>query len=476
MTPDGGHLEGARRLDRPHQGRRIAEPQPAAAGRRRAQHRRHGARLARPEALSARSDRRPTGATRRSTPMARSTATPSSQQRAAGARPGAQHQDDDPAAGPRRTRRARRWPTRSSAPSPYWGMEQIWDSQVNAHNPMMDQDGRVYWTAQNRSPNDIPAYCKKGSPLRSAQLYPLDVTHEGFFQNSRQVTVYDPKTKKFTTIDTCFGTHHLNFAEDANNTLWLSNNTPGRSWRSSAGSTPRCSGRPAMPAKSQGWTPLIVDTDRQRQARRGLQRARPAGRSGKGHAASRSACTRSPIRRPTARSGARTWPIPATSSACAGPNPPDTALGRNLQGPAARLWHPRHGCRPQRRRLAAARQRPYRQLRPAQMQGAAQRAGRREGREMPRGLHFLSASGTGLPGRSRAPRRTRITSGSTSTTFWGSAPMCRSRPATSRIRCTRWSAARSSSCACPTRWAFSPKGSKAASTTRTPAGRAAGYG
>ena len=48
--------EGARRLDRPHPGRRTAEPQPAAAGRRRAQHRRDGARLARPQALSARSD------------------------------------------------------------------------------------------------------------------------------------------------------------------------------------------------------------------------------------------------------------------------------------------------------------------------------------------------------------------------------------------------------------------------------------
>ncbi len=110
-------------------------------------------------------------------------------------------------------------------PSPYWGMEQVWDTKVNAHNPMMDQDGRVWFTAQFRSPKDSPAYCKKGSPLRSAQLYPLDILREGFFQNSRQVTVYDPKTKQFTAIDTCFGTHHLNFAEDANNTLWLSNNT-----------------------------------------------------------------------------------------------------------------------------------------------------------------------------------------------------------------------------------------------------------
>jgi hypothetical protein len=57
--------------------------------------------------------------------------------------------------------------------SPYWGMEQTWDSRVNAHNPMMDQDGRVCYTAQSRSPKHPPAYCRKDSPLRSAQLYPL---------------------------------------------------------------------------------------------------------------------------------------------------------------------------------------------------------------------------------------------------------------------------------------------------------------
>src|SRR4029077_15094378 len=53
---------------------------------------------------------------------------------------------------------------------------------------------------------------------------PLTGTPDGFVQNSRQVTVYDPKTRQFTFIDTCFGTHHLNFAEDTNHTLWLSNN------------------------------------------------------------------------------------------------------------------------------------------------------------------------------------------------------------------------------------------------------------
>ena len=151
-------------------------------------------------------------------------------------------------------------------PSPYFGMEQTWDSKVNAHTSAMDQDGRVYWAAQNRSPKDIPAYCKKGSPLRSAQLYPLDVPQEGFFQNSRQVTVYDPKTKKFTTIDTCFGTHHLNFAEDADNTLWLSNNTglggaPVPELAVAGWINTKKFWETGDAAKSQGWTPLIVDTN-----------------------------------------------------------------------------------------------------------------------------------------------------------------------------------------------------------------------
>ena len=149
--------------------------------------------------------------------------------------------------------------------SAYWGMEQTWDSKVNAHTSVMDQDGRVYWAAQNRSPKEVPDYCKKGSSLPSAQLYPLDVPHDGFFQNSRQVTVYDPKSKQFTTIDTCFGTHHLNFAEDANNTLWLSNNT-------GLGGAPvpqaavvgwintKLFWQTHDAAKSQGWTPFIVDT------------------------------------------------------------------------------------------------------------------------------------------------------------------------------------------------------------------------
>jgi hypothetical protein len=40
------------------------------------------------------------------------------------------------------------------------------------------------------------------------------------------MSMYDPVTGKFTLINTCFPTHHLNFAYDANNTLWTSAGGP----------------------------------------------------------------------------------------------------------------------------------------------------------------------------------------------------------------------------------------------------------
>src|SRR5438105_4785696 len=146
------------------------------------------------------------------------------------------------------------------APSPYFGTEQVWDTRVNAHNPMMDQDGRVYYTAQARSPKNPPRYCAAASGHPSAKVYPLTGTPDGFVQNSRQVTVYEPKSRQFTFIDTCFGTHHLNFAEDANHTLWLSNNLQNElalvGWVNT-----KLFWQTRDAGKSQGWSPLIVDTN-----------------------------------------------------------------------------------------------------------------------------------------------------------------------------------------------------------------------
>ena len=147
-------------------------------------------------------------------------------------------------------------------PSPYFGMEQTWNSHTNVHSAAMDSKGRIFFAAQMRSPNDQPSYCGPNSPLRSAQLYPLDAKPNGLaeIQNSRQVTVYDPTTQKFSFIDTCFGTHHVAFAEDAHNTLWFSNNSMGKravvGWIDTEKFLETGDG-----AASQGWTPFIVDTN-----------------------------------------------------------------------------------------------------------------------------------------------------------------------------------------------------------------------
>src|SRR5262249_478328 len=60
-----------------------------------------------------------------------------------------------------------------SLPSPYWGDEKIWHSQTTVHNPMLDQDGRVWLTARIRQPQ-TPAFCRKGSDNPSAKLFPMD--------------------------------------------------------------------------------------------------------------------------------------------------------------------------------------------------------------------------------------------------------------------------------------------------------------
>jgi hypothetical protein len=80
------------------------------------------------------------------------------------------------------------------APSPYWGDERIWDSKANVHNPMLDQDGRVWLTARIR-PSATPDFCREGSDHPSAALYPKE-------RSSRQLAVYEPDTGAYSFVDT----------------------------------------------------------------------------------------------------------------------------------------------------------------------------------------------------------------------------------------------------------------------------------
>ncbi|MBV8551683.1 MAG: carboxypeptidase regulatory-like domain-containing protein [Acidobacteriaceae bacterium] len=135
-------------------------------------------------------------------------------------------------------------------PSPYWGTEAIWTSQANVHNPMFDEKGRVWLTSAIRPPEN-PAYCKEGSSQPSAKLFPLN-------RSGRQLARYDPETRQFTLINTCFSTHHLQFAEDANRTLWTSSGGGGDvvGWLNT-----KMFDETHDEVKSQGWTALILDTN-----------------------------------------------------------------------------------------------------------------------------------------------------------------------------------------------------------------------
>ena len=135
-----------------------------------------------------------------------------------------------------------------AASSPYFGDEAIWTSKNNVHNPMLDEKGRLWLTSAVRSPEN-PAFCKEGSTHPSAKLFPIQ-------RSGRHLQMYDPATKKLTHIATCFGTHHLMFAEDANNTLWTSGGGQVVGWLNR-----KMFEETGDEEKSQGWTALVMDTN-----------------------------------------------------------------------------------------------------------------------------------------------------------------------------------------------------------------------
>ena len=132
--------------------------------------------------------------------------------------------------------------------SAYWGDEPIWTSRNNVHNPMFDHKGRLWITSAVRPP-DNPDVCKEGSSHPSAKLFPIA-------RSSRHLAVYDPATKKLTHIGTCFGTHHVMFAEDANHTAWTSGGGQVVGWLNT-----KMFDETGDEVKSQGWTALVMDTN-----------------------------------------------------------------------------------------------------------------------------------------------------------------------------------------------------------------------
>ena len=273
-------------------------------------------------------------------------------------------------------------------------------------------------------------------------------------RRTAQLAMLDPKTMKYTFVDTCFQTHHLQFAYDANDTLWTSSGGGGGvvGWVNT-----KMFDETGDAAKSQGWTALILDTNGNGKRDDYVEPNQPLDPTkDKRIAPGFYAVMPNPVdgsvwgtsaRQPRRDRAGRSRLQPAG----------DRARG-NLQRADAGLRPARRRHRQQGRGVGVARERPPRQLRPAQVQGSAQRT---EGdrRSLPGGLGVLPVSRAPASTASARTAPSRATTpGSTSTTRSGSARTCRCRPPTSTTAWSRSRTARWSRCACPYPLGFYAKG------------------
>ena len=125
-----------------------------------------------------------------------------------------------------------------------------YDNPANPHNPMMDSQGRVWMTTQIRRQwaEDLPGFCQN-DPLIAGTLH------------HRQLGYYDPADGSMTLVDTCFGSHHLQFDQD--DVLWVSGDDHVIGWLDTRAYDPA---RPETLEQALGWAPTRVDTDGDGQA------------------------------------------------------------------------------------------------------------------------------------------------------------------------------------------------------------------
>lgn len=136
-------------------------------------------------------------------------------------------------------------------PSMFWGNEHIWGNPrynpADPHNPMLDSKGRVWLTSKIRG-NQNPAWCSDPANKYAAWFTPRT--------GGRQASFYDTQTRTFTLIETCFGTHHLQFDNDANETVYFNGGGPGIAWVDT-----KVYDETKDEQKAVGWCPLVVDTN-----------------------------------------------------------------------------------------------------------------------------------------------------------------------------------------------------------------------
>lgn len=125
-------------------------------------------------------------------------------------------------------------------------------NSAQPHNPMLDQDGKLWLTTVNRNQNEQPDFCTDRANNNYAKMFPLDKP----VGRPAQLSVFDPETGETKLVDTCFGTHHLEFGFDDDNTLYLSGDVRVMGWVNT-----KVFNETGSSEASVGWCPNILDTN-----------------------------------------------------------------------------------------------------------------------------------------------------------------------------------------------------------------------
>ena len=120
-----------------------------------------------------------------------------------------------------------------------------YQNPANPHNPMMDGTGRVWMTSQIRRQwaSDAPAFCRDDAVIRN-------------HRHHRQLAYFEPADASFTLVDTCFGTHHLQF--DRQGRLWTSGDDYVVGWLDTKRYDPN---QPESLAQAMGYSEVRIDSD-----------------------------------------------------------------------------------------------------------------------------------------------------------------------------------------------------------------------
>ncbi len=148
-------------------------------------------------------------------------------------------------------------------PSLYFGDELIWDERGGSHVKNVDRKGRVWIAYAWRSQQKPPAFCLEGADNKYTKYFPLNKLSQ------RQLGYYDPATKKFKQIDTCFNNRHAAFADDADQTMyWAGYGIMG--WIN-----PRILDEGGTDEQAQGWCPAYYDLNGNGKYDKGIDKTIP---------------------------------------------------------------------------------------------------------------------------------------------------------------------------------------------------------